>query len=42
MYYVPTVAAWHRRIIRVDLSELGVLALPTTDEILLGGLDFQN
>jgi hypothetical protein len=42
VYYVPTIAAWHRRIHRVDLAEFGAIPLPTTEEILLRGLDFQN
>jgi hypothetical protein len=42
VYYVPTIAAWHRRMQHADLAEMGALPLPTTDEILLDGLDFQN
>lgn len=42
VYYVPTIAAWHKRIFHVDLEELGALPLPTSEPILLGGLDFQN
>jgi hypothetical protein len=42
VYYVPTIAAWHRRIFHVDLEAAGALPLPTSEAILLKGLDFQN
>jgi len=42
VYYVPTVAAWHRRIFHVDLEQAGAIPLPTSEPVLLGGLDFQN
>jgi hypothetical protein len=42
VYYVPTIAAWHRRIFHVDLEAAGAIPLPTREAILLSGLDFQN
>jgi hypothetical protein len=42
VYFVPTIASWHRRMHHVDLAEIGAVPLPTSDEILLDGLDFQK
>jgi hypothetical protein len=42
VYYIPTIAAWHRRRHGVDLAAAGASPMPTTDAVLLGGLDFQN
>ena len=42
VYFIPTIAAWHKRIHHVDLAANGAIPLPTTEEILLSGVDFQN